>query len=273
VLEPELVGWLANEGTMETRFLGEIAASASPMIVHSQVTARYVEQRHGVVPRHLPFSIHRRWKAEELTARCRSAARTRLGLTDGEVVIATFGFVDAVKAPEECVWALEQLCAWGVNASLHFVGQNDPAENGRLLLALIKRLGLTEKVRFWPSNFVPEDVYRDYLAGADLGIQLRNYGLGGLSGALLDCAAAGLPTVTNAALAEAVGVPSGYVRTIPDEISPVLLAEALASLLEAGVTTSLLEAERAAFAAGRSFGIYARRLCAALSLDIPGAQP
>jgi hypothetical protein len=55
--------------------------------------------------------------------------------------------------------------------------------------------------------------------GARHGIQLRSYDLGGTSGALMDCAAVGLPTVTNASLGAAVGVPD-YVRCIPDELSP-----------------------------------------------------
>jgi hypothetical protein len=57
-------------------------------------------------------------------------------------------------------------------------------------------------------------------------VQLRTYGLGGLSGALLDCAAGGLPSATNESLlAAAIGVPD-YVRSIADAVSPLLLAEA-----------------------------------------------
>ena len=66
--------------------------------------------------------------------------------------------------------------------------------------------------------------------GARHGIQLRSYDLGGTSGALMDCAAVGLPTVTNASLGAAVGVPHD-VRCIPDELSPPILAAALADLL------------------------------------------
>jgi hypothetical protein len=47
--------------------------------------------------------------------------------------------------------------------------------------------------------------------GADLAVQLRRRRLGILSGALLDCAAAGLPTVTNESLAASVGAPH-YIR-------------------------------------------------------------
>jgi hypothetical protein len=103
------------------------------------------------------------------------------------------------------------------------------------------------------------------LVGADLAIQLRTYGLGGLSGALLDCAAAGLPTVANASLGAAVVVPE-YVRCIPDGLSPVLLAEALAGLLDEGLAAVRPEAARRAFSGQRSFATYSRGLCAALAL-------
>jgi glycosyltransferase involved in cell wall biosynthesis len=267
VAEAELNDWLADEGRLEALFLGEVAESATPCIVHSPVTARLFEERYGVRPAYLPFSIYRPWTAEELRPDARAAARARLGLEPGEVAIVTFGFVHYSKAPEECVWALELLRGWGVPASLHFVGSTDQmADQGAGLRALIERLGLSGSVRF-AEGFVPEQTYRDYLVGADLAIQLRTYGLGGLSGALLDCAAAGLPTVTNASLAEAVGVPEGYVRSIPDALSPLLLAEALADLLEAGPGAARREAERAAFSEERSFRSYARGLCRVLGLE------
>jgi glycosyltransferase involved in cell wall biosynthesis len=270
VAEDDLNRWLADEGTLEALFLGEIAESASPMIVHSQVTARMVQERHGIAPAYIPFSVYRPWNTSALTPPARTAARSRLGLPVGEVVVATFGIVHSSKAPEECVWALEMLRSWGVPASLHFVGSADSfPEEAAALRRLVGRLGLAAHVRFVGSDFVPEQTYQDYLAGADLGIQLRTYGLGGLSGAVLDCAAAGLPTVTNVSLGDAVGVPSAYFRKIPDALSPVLLAESLAGLLEAGLTTQRPEAERRAYSQSRSFEVYARMLCDALALDLP----
>ena len=97
---------------------------------------------------------------------------------------------------------------------------------------------------------------------------MRTYGLGGLSGGLLDCAAAGLPTVTNKSLGAAVGVPA-YIRCIPDALSPMLLAEALAGLLDAGLAAERPEAARRAFSEQRSFVAYSRRMCRALGLEVP----
>ena len=266
VSEAELESWIADEASLKALFLGEIAATASPSIVHSPVTATLFEERYGVRPAYLPFSIYRPWTADQLSAPARAAARERLGVGPGQIVIATFGYVQETKAPEDCVWALETLRHWGFDARLDFVGSTDyQSDKGVRLRALIARLGLGHKVRFAPS-YVPEQTYGDYLVGADLAIQLRTYGFGALSGGLLDCAAAGLPTVTNHSLGEAVGTPTSYVSRIPDAISPPLLAEALANLLEDGPSPSRREAERAEFSDQRSFRRYAASLCEVLGL-------
>jgi glycosyltransferase involved in cell wall biosynthesis len=271
VTESELNVWLDDEARLEALFLGEIAESATPTIVHSPVTARMFLDRYGVTPALLPFSIYRPWKAEELTPSCRAAARARLGIAAREIAIVTFGFVHPNKAPEDCIWALDILRGWGIPASLHFVGGMEAHTQGAKLRALVASLGHTPHVKF-AEDFVTEEVYRDYLVGADLAIQLRTYGLGGLSGALLDCATAGLPAVTNTSLGAAVGVPE-YVRCIPDSISPLLLAEALADLRDAGVAATRPEAARMAFSEPRSFANYAIGLCHALGVDTAARMP
>lgn len=265
--QAELNGWLADEGTLEALFLSEIAECAAPSIVHSAVTAETFRNQYGVEAAYIPFSIYRPWSAPQLSPAARKAARQRLGVEPGEIVIATFGFVQDTKAPEECVWALDLLRSWGVPARLDFVGATYwLPDQGVRLRALIGKLGLERWVTF-AEGFVPEQTYQDYLVGADLGVQLRTYALGGLSGALLDCAAAGLPTVTNMSLGHAVGTPESYVRRIPDAISAVLLAEAFADLLEAGPGVSARAGDREAFSEERSFRLYAKRLCDALELE------
>ena len=72
--------------------------------------------------------------------------------------------------------------------------------------------------------------YRDYLLAAYMGIQLRNHFFGGLSGALLDCVAAGLPTVANKDLAEAVEAPQ-YVVRVPDSPDGMMLADGMHRIL------------------------------------------
>jgi hypothetical protein len=59
-----------------------------------------------------------------------------------------------------------------------------------------------------------------------------------------------------------------YVRAVPDNLSPLLIAEALADLLDAGLARTRPEAERHAYSEAHSFKVYARHLCAALDLEI-----
>ncbi|MFY0736512.1 glycosyltransferase [Aurantimonas sp. NFXS3] len=264
----ELNKWLADEGTAKALFLGEILEVASPMIVHSPVTVRLLTERHGVPPAYVPFSIYRPWASEALTPDARAAARQRLGLADKEIAIVSFGGVSPSKAPEECIWALDFLRQWGIQANLHFVGSlRDMPDGGTHLRATVQHLGLTGHVRF-QEDFVPEECYRDYLVGADLALQLRTYDLGGLSGALLDCAAVGLPTVANQSLIDAVGVPRSFNRGVNDALSPLLIAEALAELHETGLSRRRPEEERRAFSKERSLASYSARLCRVLGLDV-----
>jgi glycosyltransferase involved in cell wall biosynthesis len=156
------------------------------------------------------------------------------------------------------------LRSWGYRSRLCFVGQ--VPEQGQKLRQLAKSVGLTEEVVFM-GDYVDGATYTDFLVAADLGIQLRTHGLGGLSGALLDCISAGLPTVANGALAEAMEAPA-YVRRVPDQLSPVLIAEALVELIEKReCDRSRHEEERLAYSAEHSFARYARLLVKGLDLE------
>ena len=115
----------------------------------------------------------------------------------------------------------------------------------------------------------PSRLFRTTWQAPTSGSSCGRTDLGSISGAVLDCAAAGLPTVTNISLGDAVGVPAAYFRKIPDALSPVLLAEALADLLEAGLPAQRPEADRHAYSQSRSFRNYTRLLCDALELDLP----
>ena len=264
--EAEMRGWLSDENTAEALLLGDLARVSAPMVVHSAATARMMQERHAVTAPCLPFSIYRPIAEDMFNPQARAAARARLNLADGELVIATFGYVHDTKCPQDCVWALERLRAWGLPARLHFVGSVAMEDGGAELKRLIGKLGLWDSVRL-SEHYFSEQTYGDYLLGADLAVQLRTFDLGGLSGALLDCVAAGLPTVTNNALGAAVGVAVDYVRRIPDAISPVLIAEALADLVANRMPAALHAVERRRFVVGRSMARYAEGLCEVLGLD------
>lgn len=267
--EAELNLWLSDEGRLEALFLDEVMDASSPMIVHSRITADRLATRRGRSPVYIPFSIYRALSRSDLTPEARAAARTRLGIPPDEVAIVTLGAVNASKAPEECIWALDVLRGWRIPARLYFVGEMTSPHMDAHLRDLTRRLNLEDHIVFL-GEFVSEAAYRDALVGADAAIQLRTYALGGLSGALLDCIAAGLPTVGNRSLTDAVETPDQYVASIPDALSPVLLAKAVADLLEAQREEGAdrrRELVRAAFCQDRSMTSYAAALCRALDIE------
>jgi len=257
----ELDEWLNNEAELKTLFLGELVQTCEPLCVHSRMTARLVQERYGAMPILLPFSIHRRVSVVRHAPEMRECARAALGIPRNEVAIVTFGLVDRTKAPDECIWALELLRSWNIPATLHFVGAL--GANARLV-DLCRELKVEPYVKFF-SDFVTEDILQMYLAAADCSIQLRTYSLGALSGALLDCIAWGVPTVANQDLADNMDAP-GYVARVPDNPSPVLVAEAIANFVDREPDKIHLEAERRTYEDAHSMQVYARRLMAALNL-------
>ena len=264
-LEPgEFERWLGDEATLEATFFAEIADRSKPLCVHSRESARLVRERFGVNASYLPFSVYREWHEEQFTPANRARARARVGFSPEEIAIITLGYVGLQKAPEECIWALDLMRGWGIPAKLHFVGEVS-TDRARLDW-LCEHLGLTSHVRFI-SDYVSEETYRDYLLAADAAVQLRTHLLGGLSGALLDCIAVGLPTVANRDLAESMEAPN-YVFQVPDRPSPVLVAEALVAALESRTALRQRDEARAAYCNVHNFRVYAEELCAALSLEI-----
>jgi glycosyltransferase involved in cell wall biosynthesis len=265
----ELEAWLANESELEALFLGEILEAAAPTIVHSRTTARMATERYPTPPVHVPFAIYRTPPDAAFSPDARRAARRRLGIADGEVAIVSLGFVTYTKAPAECIHAIEMLRHWGIPATLYFAGDRvNLPDGGAALIALATSLGISNAVRF-ADGFIAEAAYQDYLIGCDLALQLRTSGFGSVSGAVLDCVAAGLPVVTTAGLAEAVEVPAGLTRAVSDHLSPVLIAEAAAELL----TATRDEEARRAFCEARSMTAYAALLCDALGLSVTRGAP
>jgi len=230
------------------------------MFVHSRVTARIVQERFSKMAIYLPFSIYRQWETDPTNQRLKSAARLRLGIAKKEFAIISLGYVHSNKAAEECIWAVDLLRSWGIPAKLYFVGGF--ASDESTFRNLVSSLGLTEHVAF-SSSFVDEAQYRDYLLAADAAVQLRTHFFGGLSGALLDCIAVGLPTVANEDLALAMEGPT-YVSTVPDHPSPVLIAEALAKISEKGASRSQFDEARRHYCEVHSLKNYGQQLCEGL---------
>ena len=91
--------------------------------------------------------------------------------------------------------------------------------------------------------------------------------MGGLSGALNDCIAAGIPSIANEHLATAMVAPT-YVRRVPDNLSSVLIAEAVLEILSTGENLKRPLDEMQAFRAKHSPEVYSEAILEALSIDL-----
>jgi glycosyltransferase involved in cell wall biosynthesis len=189
-----------------------------------------VKKRYGRPTVHLPFPIYRQWSEDQFGEPQRQAARIRLGLDPGEIAIVTFGMLHQTKAPRTIIGAVALLRAQKIPAKLYFVGRviDKSADS---LRALSREMGIEPDVRII-DQFISEERYRDYLLAADFGIQLRTHSFGGVSGALQDCISAGLPTVANENLCEAIEAPD-YVVRVPNDADPASIADAIAGMIDA----------------------------------------
>jgi glycosyltransferase involved in cell wall biosynthesis len=262
--QTELTKWLHNQRDLPTLFLSELVRASRPMLVHSATTAREIERLYGKAPALLPFAQYRPPIYGRLTKAGREQTRKALGIPSNRVVMVTFGIVSEDKAPLELIWGLNMLRNWGVDAELVFCGRNQHMQEP--VNALIEQLGLSAFVRTFDTA-VDDRIYDDYMVAADIGIQLRTYRMGGLSGALNDCIAAALPSIANDHLAEAMQAPD-FVRRIPDGLSSLLIAEAALAILSDKEHGHRPLAEAKAHAAALSPESYCQALVGHLGLDI-----
>jgi hypothetical protein len=84
---------------------------------------------------------------------------------------------------------------------------------------------------------------------------------------LNDCIAAAIPSIPNAHLAEAMRAPS-FVRTVPDMLSPLLMAEAAMDILDSGHNEARPVEEAASFAEEHSPRRYSELLLQGLGFDV-----
>ncbi|WP_420142330.1 glycosyltransferase [Sphingomonas sp.] len=260
-----IVHWLTHQRDLPVLFLSEIAKAADPLLVHSAVSADGIEKLYGVRPKVLPFAQYRPMQLEMMTLAERRRRREHLGWPDDRFVITSFGFVSPDKAPELLIWTIKFLRTWNVNAHLVLCGlvaDNIEAD----LYKLRDDLGLQDSVTFFERR-TSEQTYIDHLVATDAAIQLRTYFMGGLSGALNDCIAAGIPCVANDHLAQSSIAPS-FVHRVSDNLSPILIAEAFLDIIRSGEHLSRPINEARAFAVDHSLDRYAIRMMEALGFDV-----
>lgn len=262
VSSAEVDGWLAAPDTLPTLFFDPILARSHPAIVHSRALAGHVERLHGARVESLPFCVYRELSAESLGDDRRLQARRQLGISSDTILIVTFGMVTQAKKPDALIDAVNILRGWGLDVHLRFVGDAGSRESE------LRGRAVDAAAISFSKGWTSEEEYRLCLQAADYAIQLRTHRFGGLSGAVGDCIAAGLPTVVNDDLAAAFESPS-YVLRVSDDLDPREIANTLDAAIGRGVHRSRHEDERRAYVASHSFDRYAVQLLEVLGVNGP----
>lgn len=241
-----------------------IARQASPLIVHGSALAGRILRETGVSPVVVPFVPYNVPDPEEVDEAARARSREKLGFADDVIHFATFGIVDSrTKRTDLVIGALVWLRDWGRPAHLHIVGDTPKAERGSLE-SLAAELGLASHVTL--HGHVTAEALKDFLLAVDAAVQLRMSVLLSLSGALADCIAFGVPTMTTRDIADEMEAPP-YVVTTGSATSSLLIAEALDGLCEyRREHAPMIEAKRLDYLASRNVDAYARGLLAGLGL-------
>lgn len=204
-----------------------ILEMASAVIVHSSETMsfphRYFRGLHRLRMDYLPMPICERMPIENDR---RMLARKRLGITEGEFLCVSLGFVAHNKLSHELVEAVMGLPD-GKNFRLVIVGANDGGDYGRELERLIDRASNGAKLSI--SGYVDGSIFSAYLEAADCAVQLRADSRGESSKTVLDCLAHGIPTIVND-YGAFVELPADTVEKLSPRPSPTEIAEAIESL-------------------------------------------
>lgn len=225
--------------------LGVIQKSLG-LIVHSDNSKRLAKQWYG--------GESKDWAEIPLlrvasTDADKAGARAVLGIGENDYLVCTFGMLGPTKLNLQLLhaWAASSL-AEDSTCHLVFVGENPPGQYGQEMSRLIQDLGLKANVRI--TGWTDVSTFRQYLAAADVGVQLRTMSRGETSAAILDCMNYGMATIANANGSMA-DLDSDAVWKLPDEFTEDQLTEALETLrsdapmrMRMGNTAKLIIRER-----------------------------
>jgi len=200
-----------------------IMQKASGVLLHSQFARNILTSAYGagISPhiRQVPFMRLPPQLPE------RNSARARLGFAPDDHIVCSFGFLGPTKLNHRLLDAwLQSGLSRNPRCKLLFVGSNHQGEYGRELLNKIRKAGGSGSITI--TGFIEPTAYRDFLAAADLAVQLRENSRGETSAAVYDCLAAELPIICNAHGSSAE-LPDETVMQLPDRFSDTCLQQAL----------------------------------------------
>lgn len=256
VIAPPFDEQLDDMRLLQNAGMWEIARQARPLIMHSPMSAPRIADETGVVAKMLPFANYRSPDVESVTEQMRDAARARLGLDPTRQHVATFGFIDIrTKLTDVIVESVAWLSQWGHDVHLHLVGSATPSVEEELRTRACEA-GLEH---FTITGYTSDEQYRDYAMAVDVGVQLRVSPFLGVSGPLSDMAACGTSAMGSYGLTIDVDTPP-FIDRLPDEVSPLMVAEALEYRLAHPVPADERELQRREYLIAKSPKVYAEQL-------------
>jgi sugar transferase (PEP-CTERM/EpsH1 system associated) len=215
---------VCSERTMETESewryrLNRITDPLTDRVVCvSQHVADFVVEHVGI-PRHKTLVIPNGVALQDFEhLPSKQRARAALGLSPHQMLIGTVARLESVKRLDVLLQAVESL------HDVYAVIVGDGPEQAQLK-AMSERSGLAARVHFAGQ----QDDVRTWLAAMDVFVLSSDWE--GLSNAMLEAMAAGLPIVATAVGGTPMGVVDGITGLLVPPRDPVALAEAIACLL------------------------------------------
>lgn len=201
----------------------EVLQRAVGVIVHSEYSRQLASQWYGksyaddwaLIPLlRVPVADTRR-----------QDARLTLGLRDDDILICSFGLLNKTKQNHRLMdaWLTSKL-ARDSRYQLVFVGHASGEYGERIQQQMRAGRG---QIRI--TGWADEASYRQYLAAADIAVQLRTLSRGETSGTVLDCMNAGIATIVNANGSSAE-LPHDAVWMLEDDFETDALVNALETL-------------------------------------------
>ena len=155
-------------------------------------------------------------------------ARALLGLEDNAFIVCSYGMIGPSKLNHRLLSAwLSSPLADDPRCHLIFVGQNAENDYGHDFADRINNVKKNSNIKI--TGWIDKDIYHNYLAAADVGVQLRTLSRGETSAAVLDCMNYGLATIVNASGAMSELEP-GSVFVLPEFFDDAELSDALKTM-------------------------------------------
>ncbi|HWQ13281.1 MAG TPA: glycosyltransferase family 4 protein [Roseiflexaceae bacterium] len=177
-----------TEAAFDLPFCEDVLATAHGVIAHS----RFVLERAAALRPELP-AAHVPMGVPLPPSIPREEARARRGLPQDALLLASFGHINPYKRVESVLRALRELREAHPGARYILVGSVSPSYDVR---AAVERAGLSDAVTV--TGYVGRAAFEDYVAAADICVNLRHPTAGETSASLLRLLGAGRPTLVTA---------------------------------------------------------------------------